>query len=146
MPTRETYDFKKGYQLAIMEVQIQIGLRNRDVPIVKKKKATNKDSTSKPNTIPPLKDASTNVSEPKGKEKKEDNPRSSYQGKTYFSLDAEIAKIKISIPLTDLLKNPEYHSKIATVLKPPGEVSSMSYSLNLQYDNPIFLFRCRRVC
>ena len=103
-------------------------MRNIYVPVVKNKEATNKASTSKPKSIPPPKDTSKNVTDPKGKEKKEDNPRSSDQGKTSFSLEAKIAKIKISVPLNELLKNSEYHSKIATVLKPTGEVSAISDS------------------
>ena len=55
-------------------------------------------------------------------------------------MEAEIAKIKIFVPLTELLKNYEYHSKIATVLKPPGESSVISDSLNLQDDSPTILY------
>ena len=65
-------------------------------------------------------DTSKNVTDPKGKDGKEDNPRQSDQGKTSFSWEGEIEKIKISIPLTKLFKNYEYHSKIATMLKPLG--------------------------
>ena len=39
-----------------------------------------------------------------------------------------------------MLKNYEYHSKIATVLKPPGEFSAILDSLNLQDDSPTILF------
>ena len=74
-----------------MEVHRQIGLRNIDVLVVKNKEAANKASTSKPKSIPPPKDASTNVAEPKGKGEKEANPKSSYQGQTSFSLEDEIA-------------------------------------------------------
>ena len=69
--------------------------------------------------------------EPKEKKRREDNPRSVEQGKTSFILEAEISKIKIFVPLTELLKNFEYHSKIATVLKPLGEISVVSNRLNL---------------
>ena len=58
------------------------------------------------------------MTKPKGKERREDNPTSIEQGQTSFRLEAEIAKIKIFVPLTELLKNFEYHSKIATVLNP----------------------------
>ena len=53
-----------------------------------------------------------------------------------FILEAKIAKIKISVPFIELLKNSKYHSKIATVLKPPGIIFSISDSLNLQDDRP----------
>ena len=38
------------------------------------------------------------------------------------------------------MKNSEYHSKIDTILKPPGEISGISDSLNLQDDRPTILF------
>ena len=60
-----------------MEAEIHIGLRNRDVTVVKNKEATNKAFTTKPKSIPPPKDTSPNVAEPKGKEKREDQPRGS---------------------------------------------------------------------
>ena len=55
-------------------------------------------------------------------------------------MEAEIKKVKISTPLTELLKNSEYHLKIATMLKLLGEVSAISDSLNLQDDSPTILF------
>ena len=57
-----------------------------------------------------------------------------------LSLEEVIANIKIYVPLTELLKHSEYHSKIATVLKPPGEFSEMLDYLNLQDDSPTILF------
>ena len=122
IPTKETKDFKKIYQLVVLDLQRQIGLRRRYVPIMRNKDARNKASTSKPKNDTSPKDGSKNVTYPKGKERKEDNTRSSKQGQTSFILEAKIAKIKISIPLTELLKNYEYHSKIATVLMPPEEI------------------------
>ena len=105
LPAGETKDFQRGYQLAVMDLQRQIDLRNIAVPVVRNKEETNKASTSKPKSSPPPKETSKNVTEPKGKERKEDNPISFDRGQTSFSLEAEIAKIKISIPLTELLKN-----------------------------------------
>ena len=49
-------------------------------------------------------------------------------------------KIKISVPITELLKNLEYHSKIAIVLQPLGGISAISDSLNLQDDRLTILF------
>ena len=104
MSARETYEFKRGYQLVVMEAQRQIVLGNIDVHVVKNKEAINKSSTSRPKSIPFPKDPSMSVAEPKGKEKKDDNMKSSDQGQTYFSLEPEIAKIRIFVPLTKLLK------------------------------------------
>ena len=79
MPTEDTRDFRKGYQLVVMHLERHIGLRNRYVPVVKNKEAGNKASTCRHKDYTPLKDSSKNVTEPKGKER-EDNPRSSNQG------------------------------------------------------------------
>ena len=64
-------------------------------------------------------DKSKNVLDPKGKEQIKDNPKRSDHGQTSFSLEDEIAKIKIYVPLTKLLKNLEYRSKFSIVLQPP---------------------------
>ena len=77
LPTGETKDFHKGYQLAVMDLQRQIGLRNKDVHVMRNKDAGNKASTSKPKNDTPPKDGSKNVTKPEGKKRKEDNPRSS---------------------------------------------------------------------
>ena len=98
---------------------------------MRNKDAGNKASTSKPKNETPSKEGSKNLPDPKGKERREDNPRIADQGKTFFILKAEIAKIKIYTPLTKLLKNFEYHSKIATILKPLGEIYAISDSLNI---------------
>ena len=121
MPTGETDNFKRGYQLVVMKVQRQIGLRNKDVPVMRNKDVTKKASTSKPKNDLPPKETSNNVIEPKGKERKEDNPRNPDQGQTSFSLQVKIAKIKFFVPLTGLLINSEYKSQITSVLKPPVE-------------------------
>ena len=70
LPTEETKDFQRGYQLVVMDLQRKIVLRNIDVPVMRNKDATNKASTSKPKSSPPLKDTSKNVKNPKGKDKK----------------------------------------------------------------------------
>ena len=123
-----------------MDSQRQIGMRKRDVPVVKNKEEGDKTSRSRPKNDTTPKDTSKNVTGPKGKERKEDNPRSSDQGQTYFSLEAQIENIKIFVPPIELLKNTEYHYNISTVLNPPREVFSISYSLNLQDYSPTFLF------
>ena len=55
-------------------------------------------------------------------------------------MEAETVKIKIYVPLTKLLKNSEYHSKIATILQASGEISTISDSLNLEDDRLTILF------
>ena len=50
-----------------MEVQRQISLRSREVPVTRNKEAKHKSSTRKPKNIPPPKDTSKDVIGPKGK-------------------------------------------------------------------------------
>ena len=50
-----------------MGAQRQIGLRRKDVPVTRNKEVANKAYTGKPKRIPPRKDTSMNVVEPKGK-------------------------------------------------------------------------------
>ena len=104
IPPDETDDFRRGYQIIVLDAQRQIRLGNRDVPVVKNKETWNKYSTSKPENDAPPKDNPKSVPEPKWKERREDNPRSSDQGQTSFIMEVEIAKIKIYVPLTELLK------------------------------------------
>ena len=115
-------------------------MRSIFVPIVRNKYVGNKTSTSKPKNESPSKEGSKNLPDPKGKERREDNPRSVDQGQTSFILEAGISKIKIFFTLTELLKNFKYHSKFSIVLNPPGEMSAISYYLNLQDDGPNILF------
>ena len=93
-----------------MDAQRQISLRNRD------------------------------VLDPKGKERREENSWKYDQGEDSFNMEAEIVKIKIYVPLTKLLKNSEYHSKISIVLQPSGEISTILDSLNLEDDRLPILF------
>ena len=86
-----------------MDLQRHIGLKNRGVPMVKNKEVGNKAYTRKPKSIPPLKHSSKNVTEPKGRDRKEDHSRSSNEGHTSFRLEDEIANIKNLVPLTELL-------------------------------------------
>ena len=49
--SQEAYDdYKKGYQNAMVEVQRQLGLRNRDVPIINPLKKINDNQHSSSNT------------------------------------------------------------------------------------------------
>ena len=70
LPAEETEEFKKTYQLGVMDLQRQIGLRNSDVPVTRNKDVGNKSSTSKPKNDTPPKDSSKNVTKPKEKERK----------------------------------------------------------------------------
>lgn len=93
-------------------------LRNREVPIVKNREIMHRPSTIKPRNNIPLKDPSKNVPEPKAKEKKYKNVRHAEKTPASFSIETIIAKIKIFVPLMELLKNVYYQSQITKVLKP----------------------------
>ena len=53
-----------------------------------------------------------------------------------FSLESEISKLKVSIPLTKLVKNDTYKSQISKMLK----VDHMSDMVNVIDDHPNLLF------
>ena len=52
------------------------------------------------------------------------------------SFENEIAKVKISLPFNEILKNSEYRSQIARMLK----LEDSSETLNLQDDKPMIMF------
>ena len=123
--------FHKGYQLTMFEVQRQMNLRNREVPIVESRRTVPDTSTSKQRNVVPPKVLSKSIPEPKAKEKKVEDPKHVELALTYFSLENEIAKIKIAIPLTELLKNADYQSQISKVLNPPCKNPTVVDALNL---------------
>lgn len=88
----------------------------------------------------PLKILSKSIPEPKAKEKKVEETKHVKPASTSFSLENEIAKIKIAVPLSELLKNADYQSQISKVLNPPWDNPAVTDSLNLQDDDPTILF------
>ena len=56
-----------------------------------------------------------------------------------FSLQKELEKFKIPIPLTELLKQPAYQSQVTYFMLPP-EVIYIPDSLNLQEEIPMVVF------
>jgi hypothetical protein len=53
-----------------------------------------------------------------------------------FNFESEMAKIKISIPFNEMIKNSEYRNQIIKMLK----MEETSYTLNTQDDHPAILF------
>ena len=53
-----------------------------------------------------------------------------------FDFESEMAKIKISVPFNDLIKNSEYINQIINMLK----MGKTSDTLNIKYDHPTILF------
>ena len=86
----------------------------------------------------PAKQASNPVTEKKQvSEKSKKNTEVEKVNKTVqnFSLDNELGKLKIPVPLTELIKNPSYKE---TVLKVMNSTSNqpISDTVNLQEENP----------
>lgn len=96
-------------------------------------------SINRPKNDTLLKDTSKNSAEPKAKEKKDENPRLAEQVSTSLSLETKIAKIKIVVPLSELLKNADYQYRITKVLNPSRERFAIADSLNLQDDDPTII-------
>ena len=55
---------------------------------------------------------------------------------TAFSLENEIAKLKVSIPLTELMKNNSYKSQVSKILN----VDPLSDMVNVEDDQPELIF------
>ena len=94
----------------MFEVQRQMNLRNREVPIVESRKIVPDTSIGKHKNIVPPKILSKSIPEPKAKERKVEDPKHVEPMSTFFSLENEITKIKITVPLSELLKNADYQS------------------------------------
>lgn len=69
-------------------------------------------------------------------ERKDTTTKEVYKQSNLFSLENEISKLKVSIPLTELTKNEKYKFQIAKMLK----VDQMSYIVNVVDDEPTILF------
>jgi len=126
-------DFRKRCQNAMMKFQRQYNIRNIDVVVNPRKNLANKPSASYPKKDDLKKEAQMKVQE----ESKVENPKEVEKVQNLFSLENELPKIKIVVPLAELLKNVEYRTQITGILKPLTESSD---SLNLQDDCPTLLF------
>ena len=56
-----------------------------------------------------------------------------------FSIESEVAKIKMSLPFNELCRNPEYKNRLMKMLKSSDD-SGFSDTINLQDDSPTILF------
>lgn len=92
----------------MFNMQRQMSLGNREVPIAKNRKVVPSTSAGKQKSNVPSKILSKSIPEPKAKEKKVENPKDVEKASTSFSLENEISKIKIAVPLSELLKNSDY--------------------------------------
>ena len=63
----------------------------------------------------------------------------SYKVSSPFSLEHEISKIKIHIPLTELVKKNSYRSHILKCLHPSFVVGPITDVINLQHEKPTII-------
>ena len=61
------------------------------------------------------------------------------KGPTPFNLQKELEKVKIPVPLIELLKKPSYKAQVSQFMQPHG-VSPLPDSLNLQEERPMVVF------
>ena len=125
----------------MVEVQRQLGLRNRDVPITNPiKKNINQHSTSNNDKTSVEKDNADKeyLEVQKGKRPlgeivtKVPDVRKEIvilkENLTSFNLENEISKIKISLPFNEILRNSEYRAQLIKMLK----TKEVSMSANIK--------------
>jgi len=135
---------------ALSAQQRQYSLRNRDVPVnpIQKRKevlvAKNDSSVAQKKGKDALdpdsnKSPSAEKSNPqivsREKEKKE-VPVKEVENTFAFSLENEISKFKVSIPLTEIMKNNSYRGQVSKTLN----CDPMSDMVNVEDDQPEMIF------
>lgn len=73
---------------------------------------------------------------PKDRSEKRDNPAKEGEKSPVFSLENEIEKLKVSIPLTKIMKNNTYRGKISKMLN----FDPMLDTVNVEDDQPKLIF------
>lgn len=118
-------------------MQKQYNLRNRNVPITASKAQPKKDALK---AVEDKKENSKvsegkNDSPPGKKDIQAPSPTKEIEKTvSVFNLENEIAKIKISVPFSEILKVDKYRSKMVEILNSQLGVADI---LNVQEDNPI---------
>lgn len=97
-----------------------------------------KDSTVKDSTAKDATDKGKQKEEPPKKilTRKETVPKEVEKNPSSFDFESEMAKINISVPFNELIRNSEYKSHIIEMLK----MGQTSDTLNIQDDHPTILF------
>ena len=148
----ESDEYQKGYMNALTAQQRQYSFRNRDVPInpIQKRKevsAPNNDApiaqkkgkdVANPTTrkSPATNERSNQPIISRDKDKKKDVPVKYAKKVSVFSLENEISKLKVSIPLTELMKNNSYKGQVSKILN----FDPMSDMVNVEDDQPELIF------
>jgi len=145
----ESEEYQRGYLNALSAQQIQ--LRNRVVPINPIEKRT--DASAKNGSAAPQKKGKEISDPPAGQSSsasKIDQPSSTPRDKierrevpakegekiSAFSLENEISKLKVSIPLMEIMKNNSYQGQISKLLN----FDPMLDTINVEDDQPELIF------
>lgn len=125
-------DYQQGYMNALIAHQKQYSLRSRDIPVSPIQKIMEAQSKNDPSSIQkkgkwPIDPSSSkgpsenNVANEKNNQQsatkeraeKKDPPVKEVENVSAFSLENEIAKLKVSIHLTELVKNNNYTNHVS---------------------------------
>jgi len=146
----ESKEYQRGYMNSLSTQQQRYYLQNRDVPAKKIQKRKEDETTKKDlsatqrkgkEAVVPesSKSKSTEQSQQpttsKEKERKE-IPVKEVEITPAFSLENEISKLKMSIPLTEIMKNNSYRGQISKMLN----LDPMSDMVNVEDDQPEMIF------
>lgn len=148
----ELDEYQRGYMHAVSTQQHQYSLRNRNVPIntVQKRKevpasknelavvAQKGKEIVDPTTSksPPAHEKVNQPAAPKDKAEGKDVPTKEAEKNSTFSLENEISKLKVSIPLTELMRNNSYRGQVSKILN-FGPISDM---VSVEDDQPELIF------
>ena len=145
----ESEEYQRGYLNALSAQQRQ--LRNRVVPInpIQKKTDTSANnglatSQKKGKEIidPPVGQSSSadKVNQPpstmRDKAERKEVPAKEGENISTFSLENEISKLKVSIPLTEIMRNSSYQGQISKILN----MDPMLDTVNVEDDQPKLIF------
>lgn len=128
----ESDEYQRNYMNAFSTQQHQYSLRNKNVPInpIQKRKEV-PTSKNEPPVVPKkgkgIVDLTTSKSPPtnervnqpivsKDKAKRKDVPAEEVEKTSAFSLENEISKLKVSIPLTEIMRNNSYKGQVSKIL------------------------------
>lgn len=148
----ESDEYQRGYMHALSAQQRQYSLRNRNVPInpiLKRKEVLASENElhivpnkgkevvdPTPNKSPPENERVNQLIVSKDKAKKKDVPTKGVENTSSFSLENKISKLKVSIPLTELMRNNSYRGQVSKILN----FDPMSDMVSVEDDQPELIF------
>jgi len=146
----ESEEYQRGYMNALSAQQQRYSLRNRDVPAIPIQKKREGEKTKndlsatqrKGKEVVGLESSKSKSAEQsqqpatsKEKERKEILVKE-VEKTPAFSLENEISKLKVSIPLTEIMKNSSYKGHISKMLN----LDPMSDMVNVEDDHPEMIY------